>query len=309
MCGECDHRSHLYFFRDVSIIKVLLIFIKKMNFKLERLRADLDLNLSEALKKAQRVLAEPIDMDQFSDYKDVGVDKQYVAEMEKKFTNDEARDTETEALFRKMAKVLEAIIFEQIEQSNWLGDTATTIQASRYDDIKHGVDTIVEFEEEDGRNASHLALAIDVTTSNELRRKFDRILGEIKSGTLTEIKYFLSESMGIRGRKFNVPRVVIGADKKTLFDLMDKWLEKDNKALAEHVIQAVIIEEILEQLKAFRIAAEHAKQDGVIAVYDKTIKIVENIKDEKNLSEDILLQADEDKVLQAIRDNLSWLSR
>ncbi len=273
-------------------------------------RMNMGIDINEAAEKAKNILVDPINMDDFSDlYKDVEADKQYVAEMEAKFAEDESRDSEIEAMVRKTAKVLEAIIFEQIELSNWLGDTAMTIQASRYDDIKHGVDTIVEFDEGDGRNASHLALAIDVTTSHELNKKFKRIFEEIERGALTEIKYFVSESLDIRGHKSNVPRVVVGADRKTIFDLAEKWLEKDNKALSEHVIQVILIEEIYEQLVAFKNAAERAGQHGIVSVYEKTIGIVEGIRDGKEFSEDMLFKAGEDKVLQAIRDNLAYANR
>jgi hypothetical protein len=268
----------------------------------ESQRAENELLLDDAYSRALR-LDDPVDMADFSDlYKDVNVDLAYVEDMDRKFAESLRRETEVNAMFRKMAKVFEVIVSEQMEMSNWLGESAMTEQASKYDDYKNGVDTVVEFDEPDG--ASHLALAIDVTSSHELTRKFTRIKDEIDSGVLTKVKYFVSENLGIRGEKGNIPRVVIGADRKTIMDLVGRWMDKDNEALAEHVVQAIVIEEIIEQLEAYIKYAKKISKDKVASIYQRTLEILQRIKEEKKLSEDMIYSAREDQVLQAIQANL-----
>jgi len=263
--------------------------------------------LEDAYQKAQ-ALDNPIKMEDFSDlYKDAEKDLKYVEEMEMRFRQNQKEKTEIEVMFRKIAKIFEVIVSQQIELSNWLGESAITIQASRYDDIHNGVDTIVEFDEESG--PSHLALAIDVTSSHEIRKKFDKIKGEIDQGFLTEIKYFMSENLSFRGHKSNVPRVVIGADKGTILDLTEKWLDKDQKALAKHIIQTIIIEEIVSQLEAFIEYAESINKFEVAKIYQKTLSILEKIKAEKDVSEDMLFKANEDQVLFEIKDILSYFKK
>jgi hypothetical protein len=268
---------------------------------------DHDLLLGDAYKKALETEGEvgQINMkDFFGLYKDVTSDLAYVAEMDRRFRESEARDTESESMLRKMAKVFEVIINEQIELSNWLGDSAMTQKVSKYDDYKHGVDTVVEFDDEDG--FSHLALAIDVTSSHELARKFDRIKKEIDQGVLTRIKYFVSEGLSFKGEKGNIPRVVIGADRKLILDLMEKWMEGDKTALALHVVQALLIEEIITQLETFTTYARSIGQNKAADVYQRTLGILMRIKTDKNLSEDMLFKAGEDQVFSAIQNNLYY---
>lgn len=248
-------------------------------------------------------LDDPIDMESFSDlYKDVDADLAYVEEIEKMSARNHANLSDVEKIVHEMAKVFEMIVSQQIESSNWLGETAMTIQASKYDDYRNGVDTIVEFDEEEG--ATHLALAIDVTTSGELAKKFDRIKDEIDAGRLTRVKYFISEGLDVRGEKSNIPRVVIGADREKIIDLIDKWVKKDNKALSQHVIQAVVLEEIITQLEVFAKYAEEVKQTNAAEAYKKALAILIGIRKEKELSPELLAEAHDDLVFEAIRNNL-----
>jgi len=246
---------------------------------------------------------DPIDMQDFSDlYKDVDSDLAYVAEMERIFAMSYKDLSDVERIIHEMAKAFEMIVSQQIESSNWLGETAMTVQASKYDDFRNGVDTIVKLDNKEA--STHLALAIDVTASTGLQKKFDRIKSEIDNGVLTRVKYFVSESMDVRGEKKNVPRVVIGADREKIIDLIDKWVKKDNKALAQHVIQAVVLEEIITQLEAFAKYAELVEQTNAAEAYKKALAILTGIRKEKGLSPELLAEAHDDLVFEAIKNNL-----
>jgi len=246
-------------------------------------KIELAIDLDKAHSKAEKVLGDPIDPYDFSDiYRDVDRDVAYVKKMEKTFKEDAEQSSPELREIRKSARVFEAIVHEQTELSEWFGQSATTITPSRFDDIKNGVDDIVEFQEGPG-TASHLALAIDVTTSPDMRAKLDRIREEIKRGHLTEIKYFKSEVLDIKGLRQNVPRVVVGAERKTIHNLMELWLNNDTRALAEHPIQIQMLEEIRSQLIAFRDYAESVGQEKLVATYNKTLKIVESVFKEKKI--------------------------
>jgi len=272
---------------------------------------DKEMLLDEAFEKATKK-EDPIEMKDFSAvYKDVEGDLAYVETMEAKFRDSQKVESETDAMFRKMAKVFEVIISEQIELSNWLDESALTSQASKYDDIKNGVDTIVEFDEENG--PSHLALAIDVASGHELNRKFERIKKEISNGVLTEIKYFPPE--GIK----HIPRVVIGANRNTISDLIDKWVSKDSKDIEEarearkglegHIMQVIIIEEIISQLEAFIEFAESIGRPEIVKIYQKTLSILNKIKAGKNISEDTLFESREDKIYIEINNVLQYFKK
>ncbi len=240
------------------------------------------LTLEEAYKKVVReTRKERIDPETFRDMYGAGVDEDnvYVKQMEEKFR---AETTPQKEEIQKLATILEGIIHENVELSDWLGSSAESIRTSRYDDIKNGVDTIVEFEE-DEITASHLALAIDVTFTSDTEKKFARIRDEIKKGGLAKIKYFMSEHLGMRGELIKVPRVVIGAESKTIRQLAELWVEGNKKELGTHPIQFQILEEILMQLRTFKDYAEQNNQPELAAIFEKRYTFVKKILEEKQV--------------------------
>ncbi|MFA6076906.1 MAG: hypothetical protein WC735_02415 [Candidatus Paceibacterota bacterium] len=259
--------------------------------------------IDKAYEKALKVLSQPIDPEDFKDiYRDVEKDIAFVERMERKFAEEAAGGSLEKQNRMKIAKIFEAIIFQHAEQSNWFGDTATTIEASRFDDIVNKVDTIVEFGESESR-ATHLALAMDVTTASRFSEKFEHIKKSIERGELTKVKYFISEILDIRGEKSNIPHVVIGVDRKTTFDVIEAWNRGDNKKLANHPVQIKILAEIQIQLKAFKQYAEKLGKDDVVRVYEKTLRIIESIMSVKEIDEKDLAEAEKDEYFSAIKQN------
>jgi hypothetical protein len=204
-------------------------------------------------------------------------DKKYIAEKEKLFAQSSYRE---QAENHQLARIFETIFHDHAELSEWLGANAMTIKCSRYDDICNGIDTIAEFQEGES-SASHLGLAIDVTTAQGLIKKFDRIRDEIDRGKLAKVKYFVSKNMNIRGELSNIPRVVIGADRSTVKELGELYLDKDYQALAEHPIQFQVLDEIVEELQAFQQYALRVKQPKLVRVFGNMQKLAENIISEK----------------------------
>ena len=284
---------------------VFLIFksdiIINMKERLEMQRIENDLLIADAYKKSAEIY-NPIKMEDFAGtYGESKIhdDKARVEELRAIFKENHKDDTAEMKNIHRIAKIFEMIFFDQAGTSKWLGEHAKTLQVSKYDDLENGVDSVVEFTPDGGY--SLLALAVDITSSHELGRKFDRIKHEIDNGKLTELSYFKSEAFNFMGRKFNIPRVVIGADRKVLFDLMEKWLDKDKTALAEHIIQVIIIEEIVDQLEVFIKYAESKGKQNIADIYKETLSVLMRIKKESNVPEDVLYNAREDHVFDAIR--------
>ena len=262
--------------------------------------------LDQAYHEADGVLShEIIEPRQFSHlYKAdmIKADNEYVdrrnAEIE------ENSDPEQERI-KKIATAFEAILYQESELSAWLGENVVTINASEFDKFKNGVDTIAEFHEETG--TSHLAMGIDVTFSTDLENKFNRIKKSIDDGELTEIRYFYSKDTGFMGQLNMVPEVIIGAEFKTIEELIDLWLERGNKkALGEHQIQFQILEQILIQLKAFEEYASSIGKFEIAARYGKAIKLVEKIYYDKQGS--LVDNGTRDSVFYAIKENLKKFS-
>lgn len=181
---------------------------------------------------------------------------------------------------KKYADVMEGILYEHIEQSNWFGETASTIKTSLYDDYVNHVDLIVEFEEE-SKALSHLGLAIDVTFgTTAMQKKFDTIREEILSGKLTEVKYFESERSPHKGLYRKLPRVVIGVEREHVIELAALWLDpKRKKEFAVHPIQKVILQEIASQLDQFRAFAGTGGQEAreLVPIFERELSVVRKI--------------------------------
>lgn len=242
-------------------------------------------------------------------------DLEYVERMERKF---EENATPEQKESNKLATIFEAMIYDQSERSNWLGNNAMTIKTSRYDDIKNGIDLIVEVPDKEKPTASHLALAVDVTFSDDLRDKMRKIKREIDSNKLATVKYFKSDFLDFRGEKSNIPKVVVGADYKTLENVIDLWKSEENeeyrkeyrKLLERHHIQFIILDEIMLQLHNYKEYARKRNKKSAFESYDKVIETVQDINGEKQeLREEILAddnsKIENDKVFSAIKENLN----
>ena len=101
--------------------------------------------MDAAYKRALQILQDPINPREFTDYKDVAKDLAFVERAERDFELKFTQLPPEQQRVIKLAKIIEAIIFEHGEKSNWFGESATTMQTSRYDDIVNHLDTIIQF--------------------------------------------------------------------------------------------------------------------------------------------------------------------
>lgn len=179
------------------------------------------------------------------------------------------------------SEIMEGIIYDQSERSNWLGPHAHTIKTSEFDDIINGVDLVVEFDEPE-MSRRHLALAVDATFgSRNLEKKFSRIKAEIDSGKLGSIKYFRSQNGNYRGELSQVPRVVTGIDQEHLLDLAGIWNQGLNKELAVHPAQRLVLAQIAQQLKTFAAYAERTGKPELIRPYKEAYATIRAVSDTK----------------------------
>ncbi len=263
-----------------------------------------NIQLDQIYKKAiQKITEEEISLDNFYDLyskKVIQKDKEYIEELEKKFALERSQNPEKEQI-DKIATIFEALLFYEAESSEWLGNNVQTIKTSKYDDYKNRIDIVAEFQESNNF-VSYLGLAIDVTTSCDLWKKFRRIKKEIERGRLAKVKYFRSDYLNFRGELSQLPRVIIGAECQTVLNLADLWVEKRKKELGEHFIQFQILEEILLQAETFEKYAQKIKYPEITKSYHHVKLLIEGILKEKNS----LLRATKkrDKVFEAIKEYL-----
>ncbi len=202
-----------------------------------------------AFEKTQKILKEAPTISDFADHypaEEIAVDERLVTEFEQVMKR---RDKERaiDPAHQAEAQVLEAIIYEESEMSDLLGPESSTVLTSKFDDYFNHTDCAVEFGEPDEKGQAPI-IALDVTVQKELGGKFATILKELRSGTLTSLKYFES-ARGDKGSRDFVPRVIVGCDRKLVPQIAYTWMNFKQQ-MAEHPLQLLILNEIRIQLES-----------------------------------------------------------
>lgn len=174
--------------------------------------------------------------------------------------------------------LLEGILAEHAELSNWFGQDSSVIPLSEYDDrLAHG-DLVLEMGEEE-----KVRILMDVTSSvaqNTLEKKIDRSIDGIKAGKLSKIKYF--ESGDFKGRLEYVPRVVVGLNPETLREFCDDVLQDKNRQ-EKNPLQMMLLDEMLHQLTFMYETAKEVrgKDDRAAEEIKKALKLIQDLSIKK----------------------------
>lgn len=185
------------------------------------------------------------------------------------------------------ALIAEAIIADQVEKSNWFGKNCFTALASGHDDVYNHTDLIFEFDEKD--KIERLAVDITIAENSEIiEEKRIKIREDIESGRLTSLKYFVSEIDNTQGKISGLPRVIIDISKDDIRELSELIINKENKKLAKHPIQAEILQNVKDQLEdEIKYAEIYFKRfpknkSFVLRKHKKILEIINRIIKEKS---------------------------
>lgn len=246
----------------------------------ESAAAERGILLDKALKKAENILRQnQINPSEFEGLYDPALLERHRLEVEGAFARFEAqRAREGNNEGKVFGTILEAILLEQGEMAEWLGSNAYTQKTADFDDL-NGTDIIVEYETEGAY--AHLGLGVDVTSSSDLGGKLKRVQEDVDSHNLASIYYFKSDTMGFKGKKDFVPRVVIGVEAATVYGLMELWLREDADSLAKHPIQATVLKEVELQLQAILRCLPATAIEGRQAA-ERDLVLIQGIIKEKN---------------------------
>jgi len=228
----------------------------------------------EMIDRVHKGVKEKFDQDRINlehfDLNSVTADLAYVKRMEEEF---KIETDQALAESKKLADILEFLIYFHGEQSSWLGgedEGVETIAPSRFDDIKNGVDVLVDFGEEEGSLPQVAGLGVDATTSNNPDLLFGKLINikkGIEIGEATEVKYF--EDSNFKGSLKMVPRIIVSADQATVIRLV-KFLDQEsggNQALAEDKFQYQLLDQILRQCDLFAKLADKHEQSEIARKY------------------------------------------
>lgn len=263
-------------------------------------REELSPTIKIAHERAQKLLADPSYTLQETDFINVyGADAVAadIAETNRLSAKFQQGQTQQLQNAKIIAEVLEAIILEHSELSEWLGN-AQTLKTTRYDDFKNKTDMVVEwYSPEDGSRI--LALAVDVTFgATTVAKKMEAIKAEIDSGILGSLRYFKDQRGDFVGTRNNVPRVVIGIGQSAVENLAAIWNRNDKKALANHPIQRVIVEEITEQLELMAAYAAKTGKMRVAEAFAPSLTIMRSLRAQKRNI--LLADLSSDRIAEAI---------
>lgn len=215
--------------------------------------ANLLLGQHERVQKYMRSVA--FDPNSFRDfYGDEAINDSlsYVTAKKQQFAETASRkvtDNLTEGDVRKLAERAEFEIYRGINVGNWI-PMIKAFKTSEYDDIKWGVDMVLEFQNREA--FGHIGLGVDVTFAQDVLKKFQRIKDDIdrfdgKKHLLSRVKYFESPRLGFRGELNHLTRVVIAVDLPMLEDMARAQKDMHSGHIARHEI----LMELEHQLAVF----------------------------------------------------------
>jgi len=235
--------------------------------------------LPEATERANKVLnLHKIDMDGFSDLYSpdvIATDRKYLAEREQQIGDlfaEQAGEHRLEAEHTlELATIFHAIV---VNNSSWFGPVMGTkvYATTRYDDVKHGVDAIVERVTTEG--TSLLGLGIDVTFGKQVDRKIRKLKEHIDNGSLTKVKYFKSGLKSVIDEITQLPSVVVGATADTARELTNLFAKGKDNELGDHQVQFQVLEQILMQCEYFAKYARDQNKESLAIPYDNAIKFI-----------------------------------
>jgi len=214
---------------------------------------------------------------------------------------------------KKRSEALEIIIADQIETSDWFGDTALLFRTTEFDDYVNGVDAVVEFDESDGDH--RIALAVDSTSKTELQTlvpKIDRNISKILTNRCG-VKYYESPRLDnpYVGPLVDIIPVVVGLEAQHTNDLIISFarlldLERSSRdpntssnlkvilrnefnqlrrKIEKDPTQIIFLEEIKSQLEMYHsiLGREHNPQIHIpTQKLDEIIEIVNGISTSKD---------------------------
>jgi len=156
----------------------------------------------------------------------------------------------------------EVVIMEGVYEEQWLSKEVEVMPTSEYDDVKHGIDFVMRFEDEEEKKFMYLG--VDVTTSLNpvvIENKRQDIFNFLSRGELGKLKYFEDPKAGIKG-ELRLPRIALVIDPEQTLRMEEIMVKKSRE---RSPIEKKILSEIKEKI-----------EEQVIAQLENIIANIEN---------------------------------
>jgi len=234
-----------------------------------------NVSFEQSVVRAKKVIAqEAVPFDLFEDkygHDTVRSDKAYVANRNERF----ARGEKIDDYGTNCAKIFEAILHMRLKKEDWVNGVQA-IKTNEFDDIAKGVDEAVRIlDPETKKELGAFAIDAMITGGGPLNvtveKKMQRIHEEILKNELPSVKYFFDPETGALGLE-RLPRIVVGADTKTIQEINEMWMENNKEGMRAHPLQIQIFEQIIEQAKEIGGFAERNGQIDIAKKYEEIKK-------------------------------------
>ncbi len=190
---------------------------------------------------------------------------------------------------KKVATITERALVHGVSNLDWFGKDISVEPVSEFDDVKRGVDDMLEIRKEDDES-SFMGLGIDVTFrglySEQYKKKFFTLLHSIRSGYKTKVKYFKNHK-GELMKEFAVPKMILYFDVADVKNLVRMMKHVDDESMKEKfqnspqkfsVMNQIIVQ--CQKLSAFAADSENS-------IFRKYTEVVDSIKELGWKNEDI----------------------
>ncbi|MEI6316492.1 MAG: hypothetical protein WCO65_02065 [bacterium] len=152
----------------------------------------------------------------------------------------------------KVATIVEQGLAYAVSDLGWYGENVKISPASRFDDVKRGIDDVLEISRK-SETDRYLGLGIDVTYnglfSEKYRDKFERLLESIRLGQKNKIKYFKNKK-GEPMKEFAIPKIILHFDGSDVKEIAYFVKHSADSAVKENFTNSNMKISVLNQIMA-----------------------------------------------------------
>ncbi|MCB9809278.1 hypothetical protein H6776_02660 [Candidatus Nomurabacteria bacterium] len=211
---------------------------------------------------------------------------------------------------KKIATLTERGLAFGVSQVGWYGEQVKMIPTSEFDDVKRGVDGVLEIIKED-TESDFIGLGIDVTfrglQSEEFKSKFFRMLDSLTHGHQTRIKYG-TDHTGAPMKEFAVPKILIHFDIGDVKDIVHMLQQADSPTLQKDFVNSpqkfMVMKQIVHQCLMLSGFAEEVK-NPIFRRYNAIISSLKELSWKSPLISDMLESIEYDEVSDRLNQLIS----
>lgn len=201
---------------------------------------------------------------------------------------------------KKIATIVEAGIAYCVTKLGWYGDNVSIEKVAEFNDVKRGIDDILQIKREKGD--VFLGLGIDVTyrglLSKEYKEKLYTLLQSIQDGHKTKIKYFKDHN-GKMMKEFLVAKIILFFDTKDVKSIVKIIKDIDNPNNNEEIKKSYLKNDVLSQIIIqCEMLSKFAKEseNNISYKYDEVVSGIKRLGEKNEEVQKMLDERHEDDV-------------